>query len=766
MKKESPQWSKPVAHRPSAGPVDLSVAHRLLTGAHSELARLRVMRGTHRRAAQRMRRALAALTLATSLLGAPLALPASALPTVFKAPPNLPVVEEDAAPHLVDIDGDGDLDFFFGSKYGNLNFAENTGSRTTPVLAPIVVNPFGFARIPDQYGTAAAGYVSAPFFVDIEGDGDFDAFVGGYSDVFFFENTGTKNTPAFGPVQTDPFGISSAPAEGYLTHIWPSLVDIDGDRDQDLFLGALNGKTQFLENTGTRSSPAFAAPVENPFNITDPPYQSGPQFADLDGDGDFDMLIPDVNGPVHFFENTGSATSPNFAAGNEHPFGLILGSAMRADGVTVYAPLLALGDTDGDGDTDVVIGDYTGATHYVENVGTPNAPAFAPFGGMAAQRQLVSPEAVDIDGDGDMDLMVGRVGGVAFFERTGKPAAFAFETRVDNPFGLAPGSGLHGSFADIDDDGDPDAIFPGVSLQGTQFLENTGSATAPAFAPGVANAFGLGLGEVVRALEIADLDGDGDFDAFATDTLGYLRFFENTGLLTVPEFADGVVGGFNLPARFVHPRYKVTPTLADIDGDDDLDLMIGTRTETTGATDPQCVYDCYVGETLYFENTGSSASPEFAPGVEQSFGIWPMRGDEDYSNYGQSSPQAVDLDGDGDFDIMVGEALGRLHVFRNISSEVTCGNGRLEAGEICDDGNTSDGDCCSSTCTHDPAGTACGNDGNACTVGSTCDGAGLCGECSAPIGGVGDVCGSLCGGPIQCKQPAPGVCRCGGPTIR
>jgi len=87
-----------------------------------------------------------------------------------------------------------------------------------------------------------------------------------------------------------------------------------------------------------------------------------------------------------------------------------------------------------------------------------------------------------------------------------------------------------------------------------------------------------------------------------------------------------------------------------------------------------------------------------------------------------------------------------------------CGNGTIESGEQCDDGGTADADCCSSACQYESSGTACGDDGNACTVGATCDGAGLCGTCN-----VGAVCGAACGVAIRCKAPTPGVCRCGGP---
>jgi len=54
-----------------------------------------------------------------------------------------------------------------------------------------------------------------------------------------------------------------------------------------------------------------------------------------------------------------------------------------------------------------------------------------------------------------------------------------------------------------------------------------------------------------------------------------------------------------------------------------------------------------------------------------------------------------------------------------------CGNGTTETGEDCDDGNTGDGDCCSSVCSYETSGSPC-DDADACTSGDTCDGAGTC----------------------------------------
>ncbi|NQY91832.1 MAG: hypothetical protein HRT46_09255, partial [Deltaproteobacteria bacterium] len=66
-----------------------------------------------------------------------------------------------------------------------------------------------------------------------------------------------------------------------------------------------------------------------------------------------------------------------------------------------------------------------------------------------------------------------------------------------------------------------------------------------------------------------------------------------------------------------------------------------------------------------------------------------------------------------------------------------CGDGVLDVGEDCDDGNTLGGDCCSSSCTFETAGSTCTDDGDACTT-DTCDGAGTCDHPAAADGSACD----------------------------
>src|SRR6185369_2155614 len=71
-----------------------------------------------------------------------------------------------------------------------------------------------------------------------------------------------------------------------------------------------------------------------------------------------------------------------------------------------------------------------------------------------------------------------------------------------------------------------------------------------------------------------------------------------------------------------------------------------------------------------------------------------------------------------------------------------CGNGQLDPGEACDDGNTTGGDCCTATCERVPAGTGCASDGNPCTL-DQCDGTSAL--CQHAAGNAGVTCRAAAG---------------------
>ena len=269
-------------------------------------------------------------------------------------------------PALVDIDGDGDLDAFAGDSSGNVRYFENTGSSTNPSFASQVTNPFGLADV---------GSFSAPTFADIDGDGDFDAFVGDSSgNIDFFENTGTSTSASFSSATTNPFGLTDVGS--YAT---PEFADIDGDGDLDAFVTDRGGNIDYFENTGTSTSASFATSITNPFGFSDVGSFADITLGDIDGDGDIDALVGDTGGNLDYFENTGTSTSPSFVSSGANPYGL---SDIGNDATPVLA------DLDGDGDLDLTVGESNGTINYFEN---------APSGSTTVDLTSVGSQTVTVE---------------------------------------------------------------------------------------------------------------------------------------------------------------------------------------------------------------------------------------------------------------------------------------------------------------------------------------------------------------------------------
>ena len=254
---------------------------------------------------------------------------------------------------------------------------------------------------------------------------------------------------------------------------------------------------------------------------------SAPGFADLDGDGDLDAVVGEFEGNLNYFENTGSATAPAFTART--------GAANPLDGVDVgisSAPSFA--DLDGDGDLDAVVGERYGTLRYFENTGSAIAPAFTartgaanPFNGVGVAGYS-SPSFADLDGDGELDAVVGKTTAPCTISRTPArpPRRPTARDGAANPFnGVDVGELSKPSFADLDGDGDLDAVVGGKMAAPCALYENTGTALAPAFTEqtGAANPLdGVDVG-YTSTPSFADLDGDGDLDAAVGESSGTLR---------------------------------------------------------------------------------------------------------------------------------------------------------------------------------------------------------------------------------------------------
>ncbi len=230
------------------------------------------------------------------------------------------------------------------------------------------------------------GMKVSPWCGDLDDDGDKDCLIGNEDgNIKCFRNTGSASSRTFQEATGagNPLDAVNVGGQGA-----PWCGDMDDDGDKDCIIGNGSGDIYYFQNTGNASRPVFqeVTGAGNPLDAVDVGARAKPWCGNLDGDGDNDCFVGNVDGTIIYFQNTGSVSSPTFqeVTGAPSPFNGVVLNTNRA------APWC--GDMDNDGDEDCFVGNYQGSLIYVRNWGGPES--FCNFEGsfaLASERCLCTP---------------------------------------------------------------------------------------------------------------------------------------------------------------------------------------------------------------------------------------------------------------------------------------------------------------------------------------------------------------------------------------
>lgn len=537
---------------------------------------------------------------------------------------------------LRDYDGDGKKDIFAYSSRGGILVHRNVSIAGQPPqweLTTDLIRTEGFT----SNLNLAVPATDIPSIVDIDNDGDLDIitfdFFGGLIELHqnqSIEQNGNASQLIYkrvdrcwGGVQegatcgTFNFGITCDNDKRQrgndgkrVKHVGSVILvsDLNGDGAHDALISDIScAKGYRMLNQKNSVSASFnqfdeGFPASKPIDL---PIFPGFFLADVDFDGVEDLLVsPNLFGNednrINFaqsswwYKNTGSNAAPVYDFRQTD----FMQNTMLDLGESTFPAVL---DYDGDGDLDLLVGnagqpqangDFYATLYLYENTGTAQAPVFQlkdtdylQLSTLKVSR--IQPTVQDLNQDGVKDLaLTWTKDSQVSFRYLPNQARNGQAVRFDLSQAVVYDLPLFGTDQPVLIDVDKDADFDLLIGKGTGQLEyylNKGSNLSPDFQLQNAKLGGIENNSVTRnlRLSIADFDADGKLDLLTGDNFGKLKMY--AGFLDLLNEAvwtpttDFVLN--ELSRKYEAHRYgiMVTPLAADLNNDQNPDLLIGTN---------------------------------------------------------------------------------------------------------------------------------------------------------------------------------------------